>query len=79
MIMKNKSGDFMDQKLKDHFTDRMSTLPPNAGVNRDYHVRKMADRLCNEFDDIWLKCEKGEATFNQWKQALDKWLKAECI
>tara|TARA_R100000656_G_scaffold118140_1_gene91720 strand:- start:2244 stop:2363 length:120 start_codon:yes stop_codon:yes gene_type:complete len=39
----------------------------------------MADRLADEFDEIWLKYEKGEVSFQQWKKSLNKWLKAELI
>ena len=69
----------MDQKLKDYYLAKITALPEYAGTNNEHHIRKMANRLADQFDEIWLKYEKGEATFNQWKQALEKWLKAECI
>lgn len=69
----------ISKKTKDHYSQAIKALPPHAGTNNDYRIRKMANRLADEFDEVWLKHEKGEATFKQWKQALDKWLKAELI
>jgi len=66
-------------QTKEYYKKAIQDLPDTAGTNKDYHIRKMCNRLADEFDDIWLKHSKGEATFKQWKQALDKWLKAEQI
>jgi hypothetical protein len=35
--------------------------------------------LHQEFDEIWIMYENKQANYNQWEQALDNWLKAECI
>jgi hypothetical protein len=39
----------------------------------------MRKRLSDEFDKIWVRYNKKEATYNQWINALDKWLKVERI
>jgi|TARA_R100001530_G_scaffold72347_3_gene51124 hypothetical protein len=69
----------ISHKARKYYSDKINSLPPNAGKNQDYHIRKMADRLADEFDEIWLKYEKGEVSFQQWKKSLNKWLKAELI
>tara|TARA_R100000315_G_scaffold57932_2_gene32795 strand:+ start:296 stop:424 length:129 start_codon:yes stop_codon:yes gene_type:complete len=42
-------------------------------------MRKMAERLLDEFDEIWIKYNNNQATYEQWEKALDKWLNAEII
>ncbi len=69
----------ISDKTRKYYSDKIKSLPSKAGTNPDLHIRKMANRLENEFDEIWLKHEKGEATFAQWKQSLNKWLTAELI
>lgn len=39
----------------------------------------MRTRLHDDFDTIWIRYNNNKATYNQWQQALEKWLKAECI
>ena len=39
----------------------------------------MSRRLHKEFDEVWVKHEKGEATFDEWKKSLNKWLQSELI
>jgi hypothetical protein len=39
----------------------------------------MRDRLCEEFDEVWIRYENNKATYEQWEKALDKWLSAEII
>tara|TARA_Y100000592_G_scaffold27096_2_gene42976 strand:- start:7108 stop:7227 length:120 start_codon:yes stop_codon:yes gene_type:complete len=39
----------------------------------------MTMRLCEEFDEVWIKYNNNEATYEQWEKALDKWLSAEII
>jgi len=69
----------ISKETRKYYSDQIKALPSKAGTNQDYHIRKMTNRLADEFDEIWIKHEKGEATFQQWKQALNKWLKAELI
>jgi hypothetical protein len=45
----------------------------------DYRMKRMAIRLQEEFDKVWLRHEKGDVTFDDWKKSLDKWLKSELI
>jgi len=54
-------------------------MPPHAGTNLDYHIRKMTIRFQREFDETWIKYENGKATFSRWDQALNKWMKSELI
>ena len=51
-------------------------MKPN---NLPRQLRKMADREADKFDQVWLLHEKGEATFQEWKRALNKWLSIEKI
>ena len=39
----------------------------------------MRARLYDDFDKIWIRYNDNKATYNQWQQALDKWLKVEGI
>jgi len=39
----------------------------------------MRDRLWEEFDVVWVKYNNNQATYDQWKKALDKWLNAEIV
>ena len=39
----------------------------------------MRNRLAEEFDEIWIKYNNNKATYNQWEQALDKWISSELI
>jgi hypothetical protein len=39
----------------------------------------MRNRLSDEFDKIWVRYNQNKATYNQWINALDKWLKVERI
>jgi|TARA_R110002020_G_scaffold5559_2_gene23005 hypothetical protein len=39
----------------------------------------MSRRLHKEFDEVWVKYENGDATFDDWKKALNKWLQSELI
>ena len=72
--MKHTSKD-----LKKIFLGRIEKLPSNAGKGGDRIIRKMRARLHDDFDKIWVRYNNNKATYNQWQQALEKWLKAECI
>jgi hypothetical protein len=39
----------------------------------------MCERLQDEFDSVWVKCNNKQATYQEWEKALDKWLNAEKI
>jgi hypothetical protein len=39
----------------------------------------MRNRLEKEFDETWIKYNNNKATYNQWEQALDKWISSELI
>tara|TARA_R100000329_G_scaffold133394_1_gene113141 strand:- start:398 stop:517 length:120 start_codon:yes stop_codon:yes gene_type:complete len=39
----------------------------------------MIERNWNKFDEIWIKYKQNKATFEEWENALDKWLKSEQI
>lgn len=67
----------ISKKTKSHYFDRISSMPDR--FNMDYRMRKMAKRLHEEFDKIWLRYENGDATYEEWDKALDKWLKSELI
>ena len=47
--------------------------------SQERHLRKMRNRLSDEFDKIWVRYNQNKATYNQWINALDKWLKVERI
>jgi hypothetical protein len=42
-------------------------------------MRKMTERLHEEFDMVWIKHNNNKATYREWENALDKWLNAEEI
>jgi len=47
--------------------------------NFNRHMKNTRIRLQDEFDQIWIKHNNNEATFEQWNKALDKWLNSERI
>ena len=63
--------------LKQVYSKALSEVPIN--INHDYNLRKMRERLWKEFDSIWIEYNEGNATFQQWEKALNKWLQAERI
>ena len=65
------------KNLKKIYLDRLNDAKFNARKNRGMH--KMAERLLDEFDEIWIKYNNNQATYEQWEKALDKWLNAEII
>ena len=46
---------------------------------QDRGMRKMTERLHEEFDMGWVKYNNNKATYQEWENALDKWLNAEEI
>jgi hypothetical protein len=74
--MKHTSKDL--QKI---FLDKTSKITNEIFSNRsrERHLRNMRTRLHDDFDTIWVRYNNNKATYNQWQQALDKWLKVECI
>tara|TARA_R110000850_G_scaffold56761_8_gene133470 strand:- start:144 stop:362 length:219 start_codon:yes stop_codon:yes gene_type:complete len=69
----------ISKDLKKIYLDRVYDMPSNAGTNMDYNVRKMRERFQEEFDEVWIKYNKGKATFKEWESALNKWLNSEII
>lgn len=67
--------------LQKIFLDKTSEITNEIFRNRsqERHLRKMRKRLSDEFDKIWVRYNKKEATYSQWINALDKWLKVERI
>ena len=67
--------------LQKIFLDKTSEITNEIFRNRsqERHLRKKRKRLSDEFDKIWVRYNKKEATYNQWINALDKWLKVERI
>ena len=65
------------QELKKIYLKRIEKIKPTTP--KTPFLRKMRDRLCEEFDEVWIKYEKNQATYDQWKKALDKWLSAEIV
>lgn len=65
------------KNLKKIYLDRLNNAKFNTRKNRG--MRKMAERLLDEFDEIWIKYNNNQATYKQWEKALDKWLNAEII
>tara|TARA_R100000353_G_scaffold176031_2_gene148397 strand:+ start:365 stop:553 length:189 start_codon:yes stop_codon:yes gene_type:complete len=61
--------------------DKTSEITNEIFRNRsqERHLRKMRNRLSDEFDKIWVRYNQNKATYNQWINALDKWLKVERI
>ena len=46
---------------------------------QDRGMRKMTERLHEEFDMVWIKHNNNKATYRELENALDKWLNAEEI
>ena len=67
--------------LQKIFLDKTSEITNEIFSNRsrERHLRNMRKRLSDEFDKIWVRYNKKEATYSQWQNALDKWLKVERI
>jgi hypothetical protein len=64
-------------KTLNHYFSKIKLMPDKKPL--DYRMKRMAIRLQEEFDKVWLRHEKGDVTFDDWKKSLDKWLKSELI
>lgn len=69
----------ISKETRKYYSDKIKSMPPDAGTSNDFRIRKMANRLADEFDEVWQRYEKGEVSFTAWKQSLNKWLQAELI
>ena len=69
----------ISDRTKKCYFEKINSMPPHAGTNLDYHIRKITIRFQREFDETWIKYENGKATFSRWDQALNKWMKSELI
>lgn len=67
----------ISSKTKNHYFKAISKLKNKPAT--DYRIRRMQKRLQKEFDAVWVRLENGEATFDEWKISLNKWLQAEAI
>jgi len=67
--------------LKKIFLNKTSAISNEKYRNqsKERHIRHMRNRLTEEFDEVWIKYNNNKATYNQWEQALDKWINAELI
>ena len=70
--------DTKDKELKEIFLDRVLAMGWDKPCP-DYKMRKMARKLQEEFDIVWLDYLKGNATYNEWEKALDSWLNVEML
>ena len=63
--------------LKKHYLNK---LYATKGKNtHDYHKRKMRENLHEEFDVVWVKYNNGLASYREWENSLNKWLRMEQI
>ena len=51
----------------------------NYKPTHDRHIRKMRNRLWEEFDNVWVKYNNNQANYKQWDDALNNWLNMEAI
>jgi len=69
----------ISKDLKKIYLKRVYEMPNHAGQGTDRNVRNMRIRLQDEFDAVWIKYNKGKATYQEWDKALTKWLKSELV
>lgn len=69
------------RNLKKIFSERISKLPENLSQtqSKERGVRKMRMRLWEKFDEVWVRYNNNQATYQEWEKALDKWLNVEKI
>ena len=70
--------DMKDSELRKIFLDKIIAMKWK-GNSTDYKMRKMAMKLHEEFDRVWLDYGVGNATYDEWEKALDNWLSAEML
>ena len=67
-----------DSELKEIFLDKVKAMGWDKDCP-DYKMRKMANKLHEEFDRVWLDYGVGNSTYNEWEKALDSWLRVEML
>ena len=65
------------EELKIIFLDKFHKIESTYLHNR--HMRKTMDRLWDKFDEVWVRYNNNKATYQEWEDALDLWIKAEHI
>ena len=69
-----------DRNLEEIFLERVSTKMKNfKDGQKDYRLRRMAQSLHEEFDNVWLDYLDNKVTYEQWNKSLDNWLNAELL
>jgi hypothetical protein len=77
-------GDTMSTTdLRKRFLERVAdkTSGYERNTREDYKLRKMSEKLHEEFDRIWLDILGQDSIFtlNDWDKALNNWLNSEMI
>jgi len=67
-----------NQELNKIYLEKTKNINSNY-FTTSYLMRHMIERNWNKFDEIWIKYKQNKATFEEWENALDKWLKSEQI
>ncbi len=65
------------KNLKQIYLDKTNKIVPSD--NYDYRLINMRKKLHLEFDGVWVRYNKGEASEGEWNTALNKWLSSERI
>jgi len=69
----------ISDRTRKYYSKKIKEMPRDAGSSKDFRIRRMCNRLADEFDEVWLRYERGEVTFGAWEKSLNKWLQAEVI
>ena len=71
----------LKRDLKRIYLDKIDEIDNQKYRSRskERHLRHMRKRLHEEFDQIWIKYNNNQATYQQWEQSLNKWLNSELI
>jgi len=69
------------RNLNKIFSEEIDNLPKDLiqTQSQERGVRKMRLRLWEKFDEVWVRYNNNQATYQEWKKALDKWLNVEKI
>ena len=72
--MKNTS-----KNLKKTFLTRLQEIDDDRvnSQSMDRGLRHLRKRNWEEFDRVWVKYNKNQATFGEWEQKLERWLRSE--
>ena len=67
------------KNLKKTFLNRLQEVDNDAVNNQsmDRGLRHLRKRNWEEFDKVWVKYNKNQATFREWEQKLERWLRSE--